>query len=134
VINLTVKFSAPTDVDMFIALDRTIPIELKISYPKSSFRNLNKFIHGPERPSYLGERLRLPSWWHHTEVITAFDKIMLNKVGQVVVDSVRTDDFFKHKKPSLIQRLTKSGMARQQAQLTVGEQLARTMMRRRARE
>ena len=33
-----------------------------------------------------------------------------------------------------MQRLTKSGMSRQQAHLTVGEQLAKTMMRRRACE
>lgn len=40
----------------------------------------------------------------------------------------------KHKKPTLINRLTKSGLTRYQAQVTVGEQLAQTMMRRRARE
>ena len=43
-------------------------------------------------------------------------------------------DAVQHKKPSLLQKLTKSGMARQQAQLTVGEQLAKAMMRRRARK
>lgn len=41
-------------------------------------------------------------------------------------------DSAKHKKPSLIQRLTRSGVGRAQAQLTVGEQLAKAMMRRRA--
>lgn len=40
----------------------------------------------------------------------------------------------QHKKPSLIQRLTKSGVGRQEARLTVGEQLAKAMMRKRARE
>jgi hypothetical protein len=44
----------------------------------------------------------------------------------------RTDE--QQKKPTLLQRLTKSGMSKHQAQLTVGEQLAKTMMRRRARE
>ena len=41
---------------------------------------MNKFLHGPQRPGFLGERLRPPTWWRYTEVITAFDKIMIDKV------------------------------------------------------
>ena len=44
------------------------------------------------------------------------------------------DTKVQHKKPTILQRLTRSGMPRQQAQMTVGEQLAKVMMRRRARE
>jgi len=119
------------------ALDRSIPSEFKVSYPKGSFRNFNRFVHETARPSYLGEGMRVPSWWKHTDVITVFDKIMLDKVTLAFCSLnvwSRADRSTQHKKPSLIQRLTKSGMARQQAQLTVGEQLAKTMMRRRARE
>ncbi|ORY21289.1 AEX-3 domain-domain-containing protein [Naematelia encephala] len=96
--------------------DRSVPMEFKVSYPKGCFRNFNKMIHGAERPTFLGERLAPPKWWRHAEVFSVFDKIMLDK----------------HKKPTLFQRLTRSGMSRHQAQLTVGEQLTRTMMRRRA--
>ncbi|WWC59598.1 uncharacterized protein I303_102156 [Kwoniella dejecticola CBS 10117] len=69
-----------------------------------------------ERPHHLGERLKSPSWWRHEAIISVFDKILADK----------------HKKPTLIRRLMKSGMARPQAQLSVGEQLAKAMMRRRA--
>ncbi|WRT64656.1 uncharacterized protein IL334_001590 [Kwoniella shivajii] len=97
-------------------MDRSIPMEFKVSYPKGNFRNFNRFTYKGERPHYLGERLKAPSWWRHEVVISAFDKILTDK----------------HKKPTLIQRLMKTGMARPQAQLTVGEQLAKAMMRRRA--
>ncbi|WWC68082.1 uncharacterized protein I206_102001 [Kwoniella pini CBS 10737] len=68
------------------------------------------------KPHYLGERLKPPSWWRHEAIISVFDKILADK----------------HKKPTLIQRLMKSGIARPQAQLSVGEQIAKAMMRRRA--
>ncbi|WVQ98203.1 hypothetical protein IAU59_005325 [Kwoniella sp. CBS 9459] len=96
--------------------DRSIPMEFKVSYPKGNFRNFNRFTYKGERPHYLGERLKAPSWWRHEAVISVFDKILADK----------------HKKPSLIQRLMKTGMARPEAQLTVGEQIAKAMMRRRA--
>ncbi|WVQ79913.1 hypothetical protein IAT38_002014 [Cryptococcus sp. DSM 104549] len=96
--------------------DRSIPMEFKVSYPKGNFRNFNRFSYRGERPAFLGERLRAPGWWGFEAVVGVFDKILADK----------------HKKPSLIQRLTKTGMARAQAQLTVGEQLAKSMMRRRA--
>ncbi|OCF58670.1 hypothetical protein L486_03160 [Kwoniella mangroviensis CBS 10435] len=97
-------------------MDRSIPMEFKVSYPKGNFRNFNRFTYKGERPHYLGERLKAPSWWRHEAIISVFDKILADK----------------HKKPTLIQRLMKSGMARSQAQLSVGEQLAKAMMRRRA--
>ncbi|OCF45755.1 hypothetical protein I317_00243 [Kwoniella heveanensis CBS 569] len=96
--------------------DRSIPMEFKVSYPKGNFRNFNRFTYKGERPHYLGERLKAPSWWRHEAVISVFDKILADK----------------HKKPSLIQRLMKTGMARPEAQLTVGEQIAKAIMRRRA--
>nr|XP_031858204.1 uncharacterized protein CI109_006347 [Kwoniella shandongensis]KAA5525276.1 hypothetical protein CI109_006347 [Kwoniella shandongensis] len=96
--------------------DRSIPMEFKVSYPKGNFRNFNRLNYKGERPSYLGERVRAPVWWKHETVLSVFDKILADK----------------HKKPTLIQRFTKTGMARAQAQLTVGEQLAKTMMRKRA--
>ncbi|WVF69649.1 hypothetical protein IAT40_004428 [Kwoniella sp. CBS 6097] len=96
--------------------DRSIPMEFKVSYPKGNFRNFNRFTYKGERPHYLGDRLKAPSWWRHEAVISVFDKILADK----------------HKKPSLIQRLMKTGMARPEAQLTVGEQIAKAMMRRRA--
>lgn len=40
----------------------------------------------------------------------------------------------KHKKPNMIQRLTRMGVNRAEAQLSVGEQVAKVMMRRRACE
>nr|XP_019008347.1 uncharacterized protein I206_06906 [Kwoniella pini CBS 10737]OCF47128.1 hypothetical protein I206_06906 [Kwoniella pini CBS 10737] len=97
-------------------MDRSIPMEFKVSYPKGNFRNLNKFTYKGDRPHYLGERLKPPSWWRHEAIISVFDKILADK----------------HKKPTLIQRLMKSGIARPQAQLSVGEQIAKAMMRRRA--
>ncbi|WWD00736.1 hypothetical protein V866_007671 [Kwoniella sp. B9012] len=97
-------------------MDRSIPMEFKVSYPKGNFRNFNRFTYKGERPHYLGDRLKAPSWWRHEAIISVFDKILADK----------------HKKPTLIQRLMKSGMARPQAQLSVGEQLAKAMMRRRA--
>ncbi|WWD07517.1 hypothetical protein V865_005618 [Kwoniella europaea PYCC6329] len=97
-------------------MDRSIPIEFKVSYPKGNFRDFNRFTYKGERPHYLGDRLKAPSWWRHEAIISVFDKILADK----------------HKKPTLIQRLMKSGMARPQAQLSVGEQLAKAMMRRRA--
>lgn len=97
--------------------DRSIPMEFKVSYPKGAFRPLNKITWSTvERPNFLGERLREPGWWKFESVMSVFDKILAHK----------------HKKPSLIQRLTRSGVGRAQAQLTVGEQLAKAMMRRRA--
>ncbi|ODO08610.1 hypothetical protein L198_00341 [Cryptococcus wingfieldii CBS 7118] len=99
--------------------DRSIPMEFKVSYPKGSFRPFNKMTWAKgEKPAYLGERLRVPGWWKAESVVVVFDKILADK----------------HKKPSLIQRLTRSGVNRAQAQLTVGEQLAKGMMRRRARK
>ena len=56
-------------------------MEFKISYPKGAFRNFNRFVHGHHRPTYLGERLKPPSWWKQTEIITAFDKVMHDKVS-----------------------------------------------------
>jgi len=40
----------------------------------------------------------------------------------------------QHKKPSMMQRLTRMGVNRAEAQLSVGEQVAKVMMRRRARK
>ncbi|WWC86769.1 uncharacterized protein L201_001648 [Kwoniella dendrophila CBS 6074] len=97
-------------------MDRSVPMEFKVSYPKGNFKNFNKFNHKGERPNYLGERLKAPGWWRHEAVVSVFDKILADK----------------HKKPTLIQRLMKSGVPRPQAQLSVGEQLAKAMMRRRA--
>ena len=116
------------------AAEKSIPIEFKVSYPRGHFRNFNKFIHGSQRPSFLGERLRAPAWWKQTEVISAFDKVMHDKVRGLSPSGSSADCLQQHKRPSLIQRLTKTGMARYNAQLTVGEQLAKTMMRRRACE
>nr|ODN89542.1 hypothetical protein L203_02254 [Cryptococcus depauperatus CBS 7841] len=97
--------------------DRSIPMEFKVSYPKGTFRPLNKMTWSKgDRPTFLGERLRSPGWWKFESVIEVFDKFLTDK----------------HKKPTLIQRLTRFGVGRAQAQLTVGEQLAKAMMRRRA--
>ncbi|UOH84230.1 hypothetical protein LQV05_001024 [Cryptococcus neoformans] len=100
--------------------DRSIPMEFKVSYPKGAFRPLNKITRSKaERPNFLGERLREHGWWKFESVMSVFDKMFAYKVE-------------KHKKPSLIRRLTRSGVGRAQARLTVGEQLAKAMMRRRA--
>lgn len=40
----------------------------------------------------------------------------------------------QHKKPTLFQRLTKSGFLRAQEQLSANDMLAKTMMRKRARK
>jgi hypothetical protein len=56
-------------------------MEYRVSFPKGSFRNVNRVLHGPVRPRYLGERLHIPSWWNQTAVIAVFDKIMADKVG-----------------------------------------------------
>lgn len=40
----------------------------------------------------------------------------------------------QHKKPNMIQRLTRMGVNRAEVQLSVGEQVAKVMMRRRACE
>ena len=59
-------------------------MEFKVSYPGGSFRNLNCIIHGSGRPPYLGDRLRSHPWWSHAEVITVFDKIMRDKVNELL--------------------------------------------------
>jgi len=64
--------------DTRTALDRSIPMEFKVSYPKGCFRNLIRFIHSPERPTHLGERIRAPIWWN---IISVCDKIIFDKVG-----------------------------------------------------
>lgn len=56
-------------------------MEYRVSFPKGSFRNVKRVLHGPVRPRYLGERLHIPSWWNQTAVIAVFDKIMADKVG-----------------------------------------------------
>ena len=112
------------------ALDMSIHMEFKVSYPKGCFRNLNRITSAGNRPPYLGERLRAPSWWRQSEVMAVFDKILLDKVTHCADRNLT----FQHKKPSFIQRLTRSGTAKTQAQVTLGEALAKTMMRRRACE
>jgi hypothetical protein len=47
--------------------------------------------------------------------------------------NVRDNADMQHKKPSMIQRLNRMGVNRAEAQLSVGEQVAKVMMRRRAR-
>ncbi|WVR04747.1 hypothetical protein IAU60_001758 [Kwoniella sp. DSM 27419] len=97
-------------------MDRTIPIEFKVSYPRGSFRNFHRVLYKGQRPHYLGERLKPPPWWHHEAIMAVFDKMLAER----------------HKKPSLIQRMMRTGMARSEVQLSAGEQLAKAMMRRRA--
>lgn len=58
-----------------------MPVEFKISYPRGAFRNINRMVYGNERPAFLGERLKPPQWWKQTEIISAFDKVMLDKVS-----------------------------------------------------
>ena len=96
--------------------ERSVPTEYRVSFPKGSFRNIHRINHGMTRPRYLSERLVTPGWWNQSAVIAVFDKIMADK----------------HKKPSLFQRLTKSGFARAQEQLTANERIAKAMMRKRA--
>ncbi|BEI89114.1 uncharacterized protein CcaverHIS019_0204760 [Cutaneotrichosporon cavernicola] len=96
--------------------ERSVPFEFRVSFLKGSFRNINRIHHGPTRPRYLGERLEPPAWWNQSSVVAVFDKILADR----------------HKKPTLFQRLTKTGNARVQEQLTVNEQMAKAMMRKRA--
>ncbi|GMK57249.1 hypothetical protein CspeluHIS016_0400830 [Cutaneotrichosporon spelunceum] len=96
--------------------ERSVPLEFRVSFPKGAFRNINRIHHGPIRPRYLGERLEPPAWWNQSSVVAVFDKILADR----------------HKKPTLFQRLTKTGNARVQEQLTVNEQMAKAMMRKRA--
>ena len=67
-------------------------MEYKVSYPTGSFKNFNKIYDTAtrDRPRYLGERFRVPSWWKHAEVMSTFDKIMVDKVFltvQLVIQS-----------------------------------------------
>jgi hypothetical protein len=55
-----------------------------VSFPKGSFRNIHQVYHGPSRPRYLSERLVTPIWWNQSAVIAVFDKIMADKVGDLI--------------------------------------------------
>lgn len=68
-----------SDESLISALDRSIPMEFKATYPRGTFRNINKVIHNV-RPAFLGERLRAPNWYKHLEIVKAFDRVMLEKV------------------------------------------------------
>lgn len=72
-------------VDIFLttASERSVPLEYRVSFPKGSFRNFNRVLHGPTRPRYLGERLVAPTWWNQGAIIAVFDKIMADKVGGI---------------------------------------------------
>jgi len=69
------------------AMDKSIPIEFKATYPKGTFRNINKVNHSV-RPIFLGERLKTPSWYKHVDLVKTFDRIMLEKVGRLRTEQV----------------------------------------------
>ncbi|KAL1406980.1 hypothetical protein Q8F55_006393 [Vanrija albida] len=96
--------------------EHSVAIDYRATFPKGIFRNINNVTHGPVRPRYLGERLDPPEWWNQSAVVAVFDRILADK----------------HKKPTFFERLTKSGNARVQEQLTANERLAKAMMRKRA--
>lgn len=96
--------------------EHSVPIDYRATFPKGVFRNINNVTHGLIRPRYLGERLNPPPWWNQSAVVAVFDRILADK----------------HKKPTFFERLTKSGNARVQEQLTANERLAKAMMRKRA--
>lgn len=97
---------------------REVPLDIKLPFSGSSFRCVSRTWSRRSKPVFLGERLRPPTWWQPVEVLAALDKVISDK----------------QKRPSLLQRLKGQGMTRQQAQLSEGEQVAKAMMRRRARE
>ncbi|EIW71142.1 hypothetical protein TREMEDRAFT_27360, partial [Tremella mesenterica DSM 1558] len=66
-------------------VEKSIPMEFKVSYPTSAFRNFNKIYNtrDQERPRYLGDRFKPPGWWKHAEVLSVFDKVMHDKVSGI---------------------------------------------------
>lgn len=120
-----------------VSTDRSVPMDFKVSFPQGCFRNISRFIFKEMRPSFVDRQLHAPSWWKSKEVIAVFDKVMTDRVSRSRLrHKCCTRDMAdgQHKKPTFLQRLTRSGVGRMQAQLSVGEQVAKVMMRRRARE
>lgn len=52
------------------------------------FQHLNRLTFPPGRkPKYVGQPMSPPSWWHQTKTMTAFDKIMADKVSTLMSGS-----------------------------------------------
>jgi len=105
-----------------------------VTAPLGAFKHLNHMsFPGHHKPVFVDQGMSPPEWWKHTELMSVFDKIMIDKVCMPTsLDRCSSADG-QHKKPSMIQRLTRMGVNRAEAQLSVGEQVAKVMMRRRAR-
>lgn len=51
------------------------------------FQHLNRLKFPNDRkPKYIGQAMVPPSWWRQTEIMTALDKIMANKVRECMAD------------------------------------------------
>jgi hypothetical protein len=62
-------------------VDRNVPIDFKVSNPMGCFQHLNRLqFPGGRKPKYVGQAMAPPPWWRQTEIMTAFDKIMADKV------------------------------------------------------
>lgn len=62
-------------------MDRNVPIDFKVSNPMGCFQHLNRLqFPGGRKPKYVGQAMAPPPWWRQTEIMTAFDKIMADKV------------------------------------------------------
>lgn len=72
--------AASTSTEPSIATERGVPVEFKAAYPRGCLRNLNRVL-GRTRPSFLGERLKAPTWWQHAEIMGAIDKSLVDQVS-----------------------------------------------------
>jgi len=58
-------------------------LEFKVASNRAGFRNLTRVVaegNQKGRPSFLGDRLKPPSWWHQVTVLQAVDKVLLDRV------------------------------------------------------
>lgn len=73
--------------------DRNVPIDFKVSSPMGVFQHLNRLrFAGERKPKFVGQAMSPPSWWRQTEVMTAFDKIMADKVYRATHSNIDRAD------------------------------------------
>jgi hypothetical protein len=61
--------------------DRGVPIDFKVTAPLGAFKHLNHMsFPGHHKPVFVDQGMSPPEWWKHTELMSVFDKIMIDKV------------------------------------------------------
>jgi len=60
-----------------------VPIDFKVTAPLGAFKHLNHMsFPGHHKPVFVDQGMSPPEWWKHTELMSVFDKIMIDKVCQ----------------------------------------------------